>query len=184
MQRKMWTKGVIFMIIPLMMFAVSCGKKKVPPSTPEPQVIEDDSLANSSLEDDTLENSSALEEERLAEEAARAQEAARQLFLQDRVYFAFDSSLLDKMAQDVLKRKVEWLRNNPEENVLLEGHCDERGTNDYNIALGDRRANSVRTFLVDLGINASRMSTISYGEERLADPSNHAKNRRVQFVIE
>ncbi len=72
--------------------------------------------------------------------------------------------------------------------MIIEGHCDERGTNEYNIALGDRRANSAKNFLINLGIAASRLTTISYGEERPLDPGHKiqawAKNRRAQFVIE
>jgi peptidoglycan-associated lipoprotein len=82
----------------------------------------------------------------------------------------------------------EWLRINPDIEIIIEGHCDERGTNEYNLALGDRRAESVKVFLLDLGINNSRLKTISYGEERPAD-SEHtetawAKNRRAHFLIE
>ena len=76
------------------------------------------------------------------------------------------------------------MNNNPDVSVIIEGHCDEKGTNDYNLALGDRRANSVKSYMVDLGVSASRMTTISYGEERPADPNNDDKNRRAKFVIE
>ena len=72
-------------------------------------------------------------------------------------------------------------------NLVIEGHCDERGTNEYNMALGDRRARSARDFLVNLGVDASRISTVSYGEEKPADPGKTeeawAKNRRAQFVF-
>jgi peptidoglycan-associated lipoprotein len=71
--------------------------------------------------------------------------------------------------------------------VTIEGHCDERGTNEYNLALGDRRAESAKSFLIDLGIDSSRLTTISYGEERPVDPRNMeeawAKNRRDHFVV-
>jgi len=70
-------------------------------------------------------------------------------------------------------RKAEWLRENPDATVTIGGHCDERGTNEYNLALGDRRAESAKAFLVDLGIDASRITTISYGEERPVDPRNN-----------
>ena len=103
------------------------------------------------------------------------------------VHFSYDSSVLDDMAQDVLKSKAEWLRNNPGSRALIEGHCDERGTVAYNLALGDRRAESAKRFLISLGIDASRLSTVSYGEERpIATGTGEAvwaKNRRAQFVI-
>jgi peptidoglycan-associated lipoprotein len=103
------------------------------------------------------------------------------------VYFAFDSAALSGEAQENLRRKAEWLRSNPNRSVTIEGHCDERGTNEYNIALGDRRAESTKSFLISLGIASSRMNTISYGEERPADPghgeSAWARNRRAHFLV-
>ena len=84
-------------------------------------------------------------------------------------------------------QKAAWLRANTNVTVTIEGHCDERGTNEYNLALGDRRADSAKAFLVDLGIAASRLTTISYGEERpLCLQKNEecwSKNRRGHFVI-
>ena len=83
--------------------------------------------------------------------------------------------------------KADFLRENPDIYITIEGHCDERGTNEYNLALGDRRAESAKSFLVDMGIEAYRISTVSYGEERpLCNESDEecwSKNRRDQFVI-
>ena len=110
------------------------------------------------------------------------------MVMQEDVFFEFDKSMLTPMAQDNLMRKAEWLRANSDANVTIEGHCDERGTPEYNLALGDRRAESTKAYLVDLGINASRLSTVSYGEERPLDPASNqeawAKNRRGHFVID
>ena len=79
------------------------------------------------------------------------------------------------------------MKENPRAKIIIEGHCDERGTNEYNLALGDRRAFSSKSFLVDLGISDSRLRTVSYGEERPLDPGSDegawAKNRRAHFVI-
>ena len=178
MQKKMWIKLIMLLVIPGMLFTISCSKKKVEPSAPEPAIVEEEPVVDTSAQDAA--RARALEEERLAQEAA----AARESFVNEKVYFAFDSSVIDAAAQYVLNEKAAWLRENPQATIIIEGHCDERGTNDYNLALGDRRANSVKTYLVDLGVSPSRMTTISYGEERLADPTNHDKNRRAQFVIE
>jgi peptidoglycan-associated lipoprotein len=113
--------------------------------------------------------------------------AARQQFMNEDVYFEFDSAALLSEAQEVLKRKAVWLRANPGVSVVIEGHCDERGTNEYNLALGDRRSESAKRFLMDLGIVAPRLTTISYGEERPVDTGHNeeswAKNRRAHFVI-
>lgn len=86
----------------------------------------------------------------------------------DRVYFGFDSSALDAESQATLNRQIAWLKKYPQNKVTIEGHCDQRGTRDYNLALGERRATSVKNFLVSGGISSSRISTISYGKERPA----------------
>ena len=118
----------------------------------------------------------------------RQEEAARTAFAEDDVYFEYDSATLTSEAMALLKEKAQWLQDNPTARALIEGHCDERGSNEYNLALGDRRAGSVKTFLVNLGISPSRLSTVSYGEERPVDPGKteaaYARNRRAHFVIQ
>lgn len=103
------------------------------------------------------------------------------------IYFAFDSFKLDGEARNNLKTVAQYLKDNAGTNVQIEGHCDERGTTEYNLALGERRANAARTYLTKAGIDGSRVSVISYGSERPAvsghDESAWAKNRRDAFVI-
>uniref|UniRef100_A0A7C4RU44 Peptidoglycan-associated lipoprotein Pal n=1 Tax=Desulfatirhabdium butyrativorans TaxID=340467 RepID=A0A7C4RU44_9BACT len=103
------------------------------------------------------------------------------------MYFEYDSSALLPEARELLKRKAEFLMANPQISIVIEGHTDERGTSEYNIALGERRAESVRSFLEGLGVAASRMSTVSYGEEKPIDPGHNeaawAKNRRAHIEI-
>ncbi len=100
----------------------------------------------------------------------------------DRVYFAYDSSLLGTDSQRVLQRQAVWLRERPTVTLTIEGHADERGTREYNLALGARRADAVRDFLVARGVPSDRLRTISYGKERPqvagADESSWAQNRR------
>jgi len=84
----------------------------------------------------------------------------------DRVLFAFDRSDISAEAREILTRQADWLRRYPNVSVTIEGHCDERGTREYNLALGERRAQAVKNVLVASGIPASRISTISYGKER------------------
>jgi peptidoglycan-associated lipoprotein len=129
-----------------------------------------------------------IEEQRLKEkQAVREKMAARNMFINEDIHFDFDKYNLLPMAQQILQKKAEWLRNNPDVSVIIEGHCDERGTNEYNLALGDRRAESAKAYLVDLGIARSRLTTVSYGEERPVDPGHNevawAKNRRAHFSI-
>ena len=105
----------------------------------------------------------------------------------DRIFFAFDSSELDNNSQDVLKNLAAWLQANPGTTITIEGHCDNRGTREYNLALGERRANAARDFLVALGINPGRLTTISYGKERPAVLGDFeeawAQNRRDVFEV-
>ncbi len=112
----------------------------------------------------------------------------RAAFENEDIFFAYDSSALTTQAQDVLRKKVTFLKANPNVKVTIEGHCDDRGTNEYNLALGEARARSAKAFLVDLGIPAARMATISYGEERPAVRGTAedawAQNRRAHFVVE
>jgi len=105
----------------------------------------------------------------------------------ENVYFDFDKSDLKPDARETLSRNAEWIKGHPTSKVQIEGHCDERGTEEYNLALGERRANAVKNYLVSLGIDADRLYTISYGEELPADPGHTeeawAKNRRAHFLV-
>jgi peptidoglycan-associated lipoprotein len=106
----------------------------------------------------------------------------------DRIFFAFDRSDITPEAQQTLARQADWLRRYPNVTVTIEGHCDERGTREYNLALGERRAQAAKNVLVALGIPASRISTISYGKERPAvlgsTEEAYAQNRRAVTVVQ
>ena len=210
MRKKLWICVSLLVIIPGLLFTVSCAKKVVQsePVVEEPAavVVEEPAVDEAALaaQEQAAQEEAArqwemkaeeeLRQAQLAEQAAkeeemeRAQMAAMQMFMNEDVYFDFDSSALGDMAKDVLSRKAEWLRMSPDASVIIEGHCDERGTSAYNIALGDRRAESAKAYLLDLGINASQLATISYGEERPVDLGKNeeawAKNRRAHFVVE
>lgn len=105
----------------------------------------------------------------------------------DRVYFDLDGFELTPAAQQVLARQAQWFQSNPNIAVTIEGHCDERGTREYNLALGERRANSVKNFLAGQGVRVSRLSTISYGKERPealgSDEASYARNRRAVSLV-
>ncbi len=165
MQKKKFLLAMMFVISGLM-FTVAC-QKKVVDASPEP------------VAEEKVEEKVEVKEEVVVYKTP-------DMVMQEDIYFEFDKSTLSPAAQDNLLRKAEWLRENPAATVTIEGHCDERGTNEYNLALGDRRAESAKAFLIDLGIDPSRLTTISYGEERPVDPRNAeeawAKNRRDHFV--
>jgi peptidoglycan-associated lipoprotein len=103
------------------------------------------------------------------------------------IYFDFDRFDIRKGDADILKENAAWIKKSPNMKIQVEGHCDERGTAEYNLALGERRANSVQKYLVSLGLPGNQISIISYGEEKPADPGHTeeawAKNRRAHFVI-
>lgn len=113
-------------------------------------------------------------------------ELNRMGYLKD-IFFDFDLFDVRPVERDAMSANAEWLRKWPAVKIQIEGHCDERGSNKYNMALGERRANAARDYLVSLGIDGSRISTISYGEERpFVEGSNEqawSQNRRAHFVI-
>jgi peptidoglycan-associated lipoprotein len=196
MKRK-WIILAMVLIVPAMLFSVSCAKKSVM-TEPAVDTTAEDAARQAELEkQQEMERQKQLEEERLAAERAtqlkaeaeeREQMLAKNRFLNENIYFAFDDSTLDDQAQELLKQKAVWLQDNADASIVVEGHCDERGTNAYNLALGERRAESVKVFLVNLGISDSRLTTISYGEEKPVDMGHNeeawAKNRRAAFVLE
>jgi peptidoglycan-associated lipoprotein len=217
MRKKLWICISLLIIVPGLLFTVSCAKKVVQSeptaeeesttteaassSTVEPAAT--DTAALAAQEQAAQEEASRqwemqaeedLRQTQMAEQAAREEEmeranmAAMQMFMSEDVYYDFDSSAITSMARNVLSRKAEYLRINPDASVIVEGHCDERGTSAYNIALGDRRAESAKAYLMDMGIDATQLSTISYGEERPVDKGQNeeawAKNRRAHFVLE
>lgn len=218
MRKKLWICLSLLVIVPGLLFSVSCAKKVVqseptaeeeaaPAATEAAAAAEEPagpSDADLAAQEKMAQEEAArqwemqaeedLRQTQMAEQAAkdeemeRAQMAAMQMFMSEDVYFDFDSSALTNMARNVLSRKAEYLRINADASVIIEGHCDERGTSAYNIALGDRRAESAKAYLIDLGIDATQLSTISYGEERPVDMGQNeeawAKNRRAHFVIE
>ena len=216
MRKKLWICLSLLVIVPGLLFTVSCAKKVVQSeptaeeapaateaasTTEEPAGPSDAELAaqekmaqEEAARQWEMQAEEDLRQTQMAEQAAKEEEmerakmAAMQMFMSEDVYFDFDSSALTNMARNVLSRKAEYLRINADASVIIEGHCDERGTSAYNIALGDRRAESAKAYLIDLGIDATQLSTISYGEERPVDMGQNeeawAKNRRAHFVIE
>lgn len=103
------------------------------------------------------------------------------------ISFDYDSSALSGSAESTLKKNASWLTSHSSQKVVVEGHCDERGTSEYNLALGERRAKSVADYLRTMGASSSQLSTISYGEELPLDPAKneaaYAKNRRAHFSM-
>lgn len=173
---------------------VSSNEQVATPAGTQPQTVD------AEAERRRLEQLNAIEEKERAvrEESMRrggpggqlpttAAAMTREEFLQQDVYFAYDSFTLSQDAKTTLEHKASWLVMNPNVAVRIEGHCDERGTIAYNLALGERRANTVKQYLVALGVDTLRISTISYGKEFPIDPGHNeaawARNRRAHFTI-
>lgn len=117
----------------------------------------------------------------------QAEASSQEVEVQDRVFFGYDSSEINDEAKKILDVQVAWLKSDSAIKITIEGHCDERGTREYNIALGEKRANSAKKYLVANGINASRIKTVSYGKERPAffgaTEAIFNKNRRAVTVV-
>jgi peptidoglycan-associated lipoprotein len=188
-----WSRRAVFalIILPLLVFVVGCPKKPPPesPTTTPPKTAEKPAPPPEEVKEEAKPFAQAQEtpgtslEDQLSDEIKKLN-AQKPM---GAVYFDFDKSDLRQDALEQLKKNAEWLKSNAAYRVRLEGNCDERGTTEYNLALGDRRAVTVRNYLTKAGIGAGRLETISYGEEHPANPGHDesawAQNRRVDFTI-
>ena len=192
MNRKLGVYVLMAALVAGLFLTASCAKKTV---VSDATTIEDqaktaaDAAAEAEAEAARKAEQERIRQQELQEEAARKEEIvqARTRFLNQHIHFEFDSAQLTDTAKALLREKADWLKANPGTGIVIEGHCDERGTTEYNLALGERRAAAAKQYLQDLGIDAYRMTTVSYGEERPLDPGQneaaYSKNRRAQFVL-
>lgn len=165
-----WIFGAI-MLAMLLALGVSCAKKQVTMETQEMAADEsqqsaEDEAARREAEEARLREQRA-REARQRQDASSMSEAARKAAFEDEdIHFDFDKYVLTPQTMMILDDKAAYLREHPRVRVLVEGHADDRGSNEYNLALGDRRANSAKNYLVKSGVAASRITSISYGEEQ------------------
>ena len=202
MGKKMMTGMIVLAFIcSSFLLMTSCAKKQiqvsepVQPTTQEMKAEGDEAAKAKAAE----EAKSASEKEAKARAEAERQARLRELkmaqkladeirnFESDNIYFAFDRSDLTDESKSTLREKGNWLRANGDYSVNISGNCDERGTAEYNLALGERRSHAAKKFLMGLGISVNRLATISYGEEKPVDPRHNdeawAKNRNAQFTL-
>ncbi|HKL48309.1 MAG TPA: peptidoglycan-associated lipoprotein Pal [Desulfuromonadales bacterium] len=178
-------KPIILLMVSLA-FSLSFGCAKTPTAddaseeTPG-QVSQTDADGTSAAD-----RSSMSETEISESEISESEKAARELSLK-RIHFDFDRYTLSTEARQKLENNAKFLRANPQAEVQIQGHTDERGSDSYNLALGEKRARAAHDYLVSLGISPARLSIISYGEERPMVPESNeeawARNRRVEFVL-
>lgn len=177
-------------VLAVLLLAAGCGKKR-PPAVATSGAAGSLSEPTSPAEPREQESIDAgpdlrpLEGEGLGEDALES-ETGEGGPLAD-VYFAYDQTSLSDEARAILERHALWLQSRRDVKVQVEGHCDERGTAEYNLALGDARAQAVRDYLLSLGVSPDRLATVSYGKERPLDPGHAeaawAKNRRAHFKV-
>jgi peptidoglycan-associated lipoprotein len=192
MKRSLAILGIIGLIVCIsIMVSTGCAKK----SAVKDQAVSAEEKAAAekaaAKKEESAKEAAAREAEaKVAPEAEATQEkaaAAKEEMAFKDIFFEFDKFSLKPESRDILKQLAEWLTNNRNSSVLIEGNCDERGTTEYNLALGERRAKEAMKYLVELGVDGKRIKTISYGKERPLDPGNTeeawAKNRRDHFVV-
>ena len=186
----MKSKWTLPLIIACVLLLTSVGCKKAEPDTPANDAPPPTQTAPPPPPDIPPAPSVSTDDERpnpLAGEIVEADRHARSTGLIGDVYFDFDKYELKDSARSQLNKNASFLKENGEFDVTIEGHCDERGTNAYNLALGDRRANAAAGYMATLGTGADRLTSVSYGEERsqcsTPDESCWSKNRRAHFVI-
>jgi peptidoglycan-associated lipoprotein len=183
MNRKMTRTIIVFFCVTL--FAAGCAKKELvkseEPIAP-PTAVEKAPAVTTPAEKPAPETP-AVKEETLQETTKEAAPAATM----ETIHFDFDSYVLSAEARDILKKNADWMTGNPTAKVQVQGNCDERGSAEYNLALGENRAKAAAKYLETLGIASDRLSTISFGKEKPVDTGNNeaawAKNRRDDFVI-
>ncbi|MGZ8710932.1 MAG: peptidoglycan-associated lipoprotein Pal [Thermoanaerobaculia bacterium] len=187
----MQTRRLVVILLSLsMIVASSCRSRKTPEPQPAPPVEAAEPAPPPAEPVPTPERefeALAPEPEVLSDDMNEAtREAHERGWLRD-AFFPFDASTLDADAEEALRQTATWLRANPEYRILIEGHCDERGTEQYNLALGDRRADIAASYLVTLGVDRSRIRTVSYGEERPFEEGSSeeawAQNRRAHITL-
>jgi len=164
-------------IIAILSLLISCQSTKKSNEFKQEQEFD---INQQVIEEDQFE---VIEDEQQASEINEA----KIVEVQDRVFFGYDSSNITREAKEILNVQADWLMNNPKIRITIEGHCDERGTREYNIALGEKRAVAVKNYLIEKGIENSRIKTISFGKEKPAFFGNsdetHAKNRRAVVIV-
>lgn len=191
MNKKLWMNLIVAILMLGLFMTVSCAKKTI---VSEPTTIEDQATAETEATAEALAEqerikAAELQDQMIKEQALKEAKllAAKNRFSNQNIHFDFDSAQLSSMAKMLLKEKAEWLSANSVVSATIEGHCDERGTTDYNIALGERRAIAAKNYLLNLGISESRLTIVSFGEEKPLDSGTSEeafrKNRRAQFVI-
>jgi len=179
-----WTVILVLLTLALTLPLGSCAKKTVVAEKPG-----EEALGAGNITEESLEAGGDRKGRARRGVSARAQAYGPEgiAFESEDVLFEFDSATLTGDSRTVLQKKADFMRKHPEVQITVEGHCDERGSSDYNLGLGQKRADAAKAYLVDLGVADARMATVSYGKEQPQDPGHDesawARNRRAHLVI-
>lgn len=199
-KNKLFTSALLLIIA----LSSSCATKKVPvveekpiqnivPESqkpalepqPEPEIIEEQLQVQNQPTGESYQTFD--NEEKIVEADKKVESQVEEVEVKDRIFFDYDSSSINNSAKEILDIQATWLNSETSIKIMIEGHCDEKGTREYNIALGEKRANSVKKYLISKGIDSSRISATSYGKERLAffgsSESVMSKNRRAVTIV-
>ena len=199
-KNKLFTSALLLIIA----LSSSCATKKVPvveekpvqnivPESqkpalepqPEPEIIEEQLQVQNQPTGESYQTFD--NEEKIVEADKKVESQVEEVEVKDRIFFDYDSSSINSSAKEILDIQAIWLNSETSIKIMIEGHCDERGTREYNIALGEKRANSVKKYLISKGIDSSRISATSYGKERPAffgsSESVMSKNRRAVTIV-
>jgi peptidoglycan-associated lipoprotein len=182
MKRNIFIIGVMVLICSFsLVFITGCAK------TPETQIMKDTAATQADTEKAAAEAAAMAAEKAALEERMLQEKLLAEADSFKDIRFDFDKYDLSAEARDVLSKLADWLNAHQDFEVTIEGHCDERGTTEYNPALGERRAEAAKAYLANLGVDKMKITTISYGEELPVDPASTeeawSKNRRDHFVV-
>jgi peptidoglycan-associated lipoprotein len=189
MKNRLVLIGIFFTLISCLIIFSGCAEKKVTVKSELPNMQEPAPALIPPPATETAKQPSTTETantKEAADEQSSLMGATAKSPVSD-INFDFDSSIIRPDAREILKANADFLLKNKAATIVIEGHCDEKGTAEYNMALGQRRAQETKNYLVNVGINESIIRTISYGKERPLDPASNeeawAKNRRAHFVV-
>ena len=190
MNKRVWINLGMVILVAGLFLTVSCAKKTV---VSNESTIKDQVEVNDQA-DKIKSDAERIAQQKLEDEKIKAQtileakiNAAKRRFENQDIHFDYDSSQLSSMAKTLLQEKAAWLKANNFVSIDIQGHCDDRGTTEYNLALGERRASAAKAYLINLGVSSANLNTISYGEEQPLNSGNteqaFQQNRRAHFII-
>ena len=189
MKKRVWLTLLLTFLMLSLVIVTGCAKKKsmiTSDVTPGQDIVSEQPL-DTAQRDRAKDAADAVDKEADAEKWVDLKKAAAVPSPVRDIHFDFDSSSIRPDAREFLKANADYFMRNRVSSIIIEGHCDERGTAEYNMALGQKRAQETKKYLINLGIQESIIKTVSYGEECPLDPNNNeeawAKNRRAHFVV-